>query len=75
MIEDNPGMHVPTGKTFKSIYMKFQQTSNLQRKKRTVIADENAELNILLNVEENPNKSIRKISKSLQETEENIDII
>ena len=49
------------------IYQKFQQTSSLRRKKRTVERNENSKLNILLKVEENPNISIRRISKSLKE--------
>ena len=72
MIEDNPGMHVPSRKTFTSIYRKFQETSNLQRQKRTVSLNENAELNILLAIEENPNTSIRNISQTLRRTQENI---
>lgn len=63
----NPRMHVPDKKTFLRIYEKFQQTSSRARKKRTMERDENSDLNILLKVEENPNISLRTISKSLKE--------
>lgn len=63
----NPRMHVPDKKTFHRIYEKFQQTSSLTRKKRTLGRDEDSDLRTLLKVEENPNISIRKISESLKE--------
>ena len=63
----NPRLHVPDKKTFHRIYSKFQQTSSLARKKRMIDGNENSDLNILLKVEENPNISIRKISKGLRE--------
>lgn len=63
----NPRMHIPDKKTFYRIYEKFQRTSSLLRRKRTMERDENMDLNILLKVEENPNISLRKISKSLEE--------
>ena len=63
----NPRMHVPDKKTFHRIYEKFQRTSSLARKKRTMERDENCDLNILLKVEENPNISLRTASKSLKE--------
>ena len=55
---NNPRMHVPCKKTFKRIYEKFQQNSNLQRKRRIVRPDVNRELDIILSVKENPNISI-----------------
>jgi len=67
LARDNPRMHTPCKKTIKRIFEKFQETSSLNRKKRVVNGNEDAQLNILISVQEDPNLSIRHISKSLQE--------
>lgn len=67
LTRENPRMHAPCKKTIKRIFDTFQQTSSLNRKKRVVQDNEHAQLNILLSVQENPNISIRNISKNLQE--------
>lgn len=65
----NPRMHIPDKKTFYRIYEKFQRTSSLLRRKRTMERDENMDLNLIFEkVEENPNISLRKISKSLEKS-------
>lgn len=71
LLRINPRMHVPHKNTFHRIYEKFQETSSLARKKRTMERDENSDLNILLKVEENPNISLRTISTSLKEELDN----
>lgn len=69
---NNARMHVPCKQTIRKIFNKFQEDSNLIRKKRRIPQDEDTELNILLTIQENPNKSIRTISTDLRQMQDNV---
>lgn len=62
-----PERQCPARATIIRLHRKFRETSSVRRKKRTVPANEEMDLNILLHYQENPRTSIRKVCQILRQ--------
>ena len=62
-----PERQCPVRATIIRLHRKFRETLSVRRKKRTVPANEEMDLNILLHYQENPRTSIRKVCQILRQ--------